>query len=155
AMLRAKTGLVADPYFTATKLEWMLADGAVRRRAENGELAAGTVESWLVARLTNGRVHVTDHTNASRTLLYNLSSRSWATELLDTFGVPRELLGTIVSSAGVVGETARDHLGFSLPIAGLVGDQQSALFGQGCYANGVAKNTYGTGAFLLVYSGQR
>ena len=155
AKLRARTGLVADPYFTATKLEWMLADGAVRRRAESGELAAGTVESWLVARLTNGHVHVTDHTNASRTLLYNLSSRSWDTELLDIFGVPRELLGDIVPSAGIVGETARDLLGFPLPIAGLAGDQQSALFGQGCCADGLAKNTYGTGAFLLVYSGQR
>jgi glycerol kinase len=155
SMLRQRTGLVADPYFTATKLEWMLSDGAVRRRAESGELAAGTVESWLVARLTNGHAHVTDHTNASRTLLYNLSSRSWDAELLDTFGVPRELLGDIVPSAGVVDEMAREHLGFPLPIAGLAGDQQSALFGQGCCADGLAKNTYGTGAFLLVYSGQR
>src|SRR5262249_14259754 len=128
-MLRRRTGLVADPYFTATKLEWMLGDGAVRRRAEHGELAAGTIESWLVARLTGGRVPVTDHTNASRTLLYNLSTRAWDPELLDTFGVPREILGEIVPSAGIVGEMDRDHLGIPLPIAGLAGDQQSALFG--------------------------
>jgi glycerol kinase len=154
-VLRQRTGLVADPYFTATKLEWMLRDSAVRRRAERGELAAGTVESWLVARLTGGAAHVTDHTNASRTLLYNLASRAWDPELLDIFGIPVELLGAIVRSAGVVGETGRDHLGVTLPIAGLAGDQQSALFGQGCCADGLAKNTYGTGAFLLVYSGQR
>jgi glycerol kinase len=146
---------VADPYFTATKLEWMLSDSTVRSRAERGELAAGTVESWLVARLTGGGAHVTDHTNASRTLLYNLASRSWDPALLDIFGIPLELLGDIVPSAGVVGETGRDHLGLALPIAGLAGDQQSALFGQGCCADGLAKNTYGTGAFLLVYSGQR
>ncbi len=154
-MLRKRTGLVADPYFTATKLEWMLRDRSVRRRAENGELAAGTVESWLVAKLTNGGVHVTDHTNASRTLLYNLATRSWDPELLATFGIPRELLADIVPSAGVVGETAKEHFGISLPIAGLAGDQQSALYGQGCCADGLAKNTYGTGAFLLVYTGQR
>jgi glycerol kinase len=154
-MLRKRTGLVADPYFTATKLEWMLRDGAVRRRAENGELAAGTVESWLVAKLTNGAAHATDHTNASRTLLYNLATRSWDPELLSTFNVPHQLLADIVPSAGIVGETAKEHVGISLPIAGLAGDQQSALYGQGCCADGLAKNTYGTGAFLLVYTGQR
>jgi glycerol kinase len=152
-LLRERTGLVPDPYFSATKLEWLLRDPELRRRAGRGELAAGTVESWLVARLTGGRAHVTDHTNASRTLLYSLRAREWDPELLRLFGVPRELLPAIVPSAGVVGETDSAHLGFPLPIAGLAGDQQAALFGQGCVTPGRAKNTYGTGAFLLVHAG--
>ncbi|HMA45781.1 MAG TPA: FGGY family carbohydrate kinase, partial [Frankiaceae bacterium] len=152
-LLRERTGLVPDPYFSATKLEWLLRDPELRRRAGRGELAAGTVESWLVARLTGGRAHVTDHTNASRTLLYSLRAREWDPELLRLFGVPRELLPAIVPSAGMVGETDPEHLGFPLPIAGLAGDQQAALFGQGCVTPGRAKNTYGTGAFLLVHAG--
>ena len=152
-LLRERTGLVPDPYFSATKLEWLLRDPDLRRRAGRGELAAGTVESWLIARLTGGRAHVTDHTNASRTLLYSLRAREWDPELLRLFGVPRELLPAIVPSAGVVGETDPAHLGFPLPIAGLAGDQQAALFGQGCVTPGRAKNTYGTGAFLLVHAG--
>jgi glycerol kinase len=155
AMLRRRTGLVADPYFSATKLEWLLRDPELRRRAGKGELAAGTVESWLVAKLTGGRVHASDHTNASRTLLYDLATRDWHPELLGVFGVPRELLPAVTPSSGVVGETDASGLGFTLPIAGLAGDQQSALFGQGCCAEGLAKNTYGTGAFLLVYRGTR
>lgn len=154
-MLRDRTGLVADPYFSATKLEWLLRDSGLRRRAACGELAAGTVESWLVARLTGGRVHVTDHTNASRTLLYDLRSRDWHPELLGLFGVPREVLPAIVESSKVIGETDRAHLGRALPIGGLAGDQQAALFGQGCVSPGLAKNTYGTGAFLLVLAGDR
>ena len=154
-MLRRRTGLVADPYFSATKLEWLLRDPDLRRRAGRGELAAGTVESWLVARLTGGRVHASDHTNASRTLLYDLSARDWHPELLELFGVPRELLPAVVPSAGVVGECDAAHLGFALPIAGLAGDQQAALYGQGCCTDGLAKNTYGTGAFLLVHRGDR
>ncbi|HEY7612003.1 MAG TPA: glycerol kinase GlpK [Gemmatimonadales bacterium] len=152
-MLRRRTGLVADPYFSATKLEWLLRDPTLRRRAGKGELAAGTVESWLVAKLSGGRVHASDHTNASRTLLYDLASRDWHPELLAVFGVPRELLPAVTASSGVVGETDVSHLGYALPIAGLAGDQQSALFGQGCCTAGLAKNTYGTGAFLLVYRG--
>jgi glycerol kinase len=113
------------------------------------------VESWLVARLTGGRVHVSDHTNASRTLLYDLRDRDWHPELLGIFGIPREVLPSIVPSSGVVGESDPSHIGFPLPIAGLAGDQQSALFGQGCCRDGLAKNTYGTGAFLLVYRGSR
>ncbi len=155
ALLRRRTGLVADPYFSATKLEWLLRDPGLRRRAGRGELAAGTVESWLVARLTGGRVHASDHTNASRTLLYDLAARDWHPELLGIFGIPREMLPTVTASSGVVGETDTGHLGFALPIAGLAGDQQSALFGQGCCTEGLAKNTYGTGAFLLVYRGTR
>jgi glycerol kinase len=154
-LLRERTGLVPDPYFSATKLEWLLQDASLRRRAEAGELAAGTVESWLVARLTGGRVHLSDHTNASRTLLYGLRERDWDDELLSLFHVPREILPRLVHSSGVVGETDSEHLGFPLPIGGMAGDQQSALFGQGCCREGQAKNTYGTGAFLLVYTDQR
>ena len=154
-MLSERTGLVADPYFSATKIEWLLRDKELARRAARGELAAGTVESWIVAKLTGGRVHVSDHTNASRTLLYDLRSRNWDPELLRLFHVPSELLPSLVASSGVVGETETTHLGFSTPIAGLAGDQQAALFGQGCVAPGRAKNTYGTGAFLLVLTGDR
>jgi glycerol kinase len=154
-MLRERTGLMADPYFSATKLEWLLRNPEHARRARLGELAAGTVESWMVAKLTGGRAHVSDHTNASRTLLYNLRSRTWDPELLRLFNVPDEILPDLVASSGVVGQTDPDHLGYSLPVAGLAGDQQAALFGQGCVSPGLAKNTYGTGAFLLVFTGER
>ncbi|MGH7509280.1 MAG: glycerol kinase GlpK [Gemmatimonadales bacterium] len=154
-MLRERTGLVADPYFSATKLELLLCDRGRARQAARGELAAGTVESWMVAKLTGGRVHATDHTNASRTLLYNLRSRDWDPELLELFSVPREVLADIVRSSEVVEHTDSAHLGFPLPIAGLAGDQQAALFGQGCVSPGLAKNTYGTGIFLLVLTGSR
>jgi glycerol kinase len=154
-MLRERTGLVADPYFSATKLEWLLRSPEHGRRAGRGDLAAGTVESWLVAKLTGGRAHVSDHTNASRTLLYDLRRRSWDPELLGLFRIPREVLPEIVPSSSVVGQIDDTHLGFSLPIAGLAGDQQSALFGQGCVSPGLAKNTYGTGAFLLMFTGDR
>jgi len=154
AMLRERTGLVVDPYFSATKLEWLLRDPELRRRAERGELAAGTIDTWLVARLTGGRHHVTDHTNASRTQLYGLAARDWDDQLLGLFGIPRTLLPAIVPSAGVLGESDPEVLGQSLPIAGLAGDQQAALFGQGCVHPGLGKNTYGTGAFLLTFTGQ-
>ncbi|MGH7591069.1 MAG: glycerol kinase GlpK [Gemmatimonadales bacterium] len=152
--LAERTGLVPDPYFSATKIEWLLRDVGLRRRATAGELAVGTVESWIVARLTSGKVHVTDHTNASRTLLYNLARREWDPELLELFGVPLALLPTIVHSSGVVGESDQSVFGAALPIAGLVGDQQAALVGQGCVTPGSAKVTFGTGAFLLEYTGQ-
>jgi glycerol kinase len=154
-LVRARTGLVLDPYFSATKLEWILSRGDLRARAERGELAAGTVDSWLVARLARGAPHLTDPTNASRTLLYSLSARGWDPDLLALFDVPRELLPTVVASGGTLGETDPAALGIEVPIAGLAGDQQAALFGQGCAAAGSAKNTYGTGAFLLVYVGDR
>ncbi len=154
-MLRERTGLVADPYFSATKLEWLLRTGEHGRQAGRGALAAGTVESWLVAKLTGGRAHISDHTNASRTLLYNLRSRAWDPELLRLFHIPTEVLPQVVASSGMVGHTDDMHLGFSLPIAGLAGDQQSALFGQGCVSAGLAKNTYGTGAFLLMFTGDK
>ena len=151
--LAERTGLVPDPYFSATKLEWLLREPALRRRAEAGELAAGTVESWLVAKLSGGRAHVSDHTNASRTLLYHLERREWDDELLQLFGVPRAVLPAIVPSSGVVAECDAEWFGRALPIAGLAGDQQAALFGQGCTIPGAAKNTYGTGAFLLAFTG--
>jgi glycerol kinase len=154
-MLRDRTGLVADPYFSATKLEWLLRDSHLRGRAERGQLAAGTVESWLVAKLTGGRVHVTDHTNASRTLLYDLRARDWHPELLALFSVPAAVLPVLARSSELVGETEPALLGRSLPIGGLAGDQQAALFGQGCVSPGLAKNTYGTGAFLLVLAGEQ
>ena len=152
--LAERTGLVPDPYFSATKIEWLLRDADLRRRAVAGELAVGTVDSWIVARLTSGRAHVTDHTNASRTLLYDLAARQWDPELLALFGVPAVLLPTIVRSSGVVAESDRETFGAALPIAGLAGDQQAALFGQGCVRPGSAKVTFGTGAFLLEYTGQ-
>jgi glycerol kinase len=151
-MIRERTGLVLDPYFSGTKLEWLLRDEALRRRAEAGEIAAGTVESWLVARLSGG-THVSDRSNASRTLLATLTTGDWDDELLALFGVPRAMLPRVVGSAGVVAEARGAWFGRSLPIAGLVGDQQAALFGQGCVHPGEAKITFGTGAFLLRFTG--
>jgi glycerol kinase len=152
--VRERTGLVLDPYFSGTKLEWLLRNvPGVRERAARGELAAGTIDSWLTWKLTGGRAHVTDPTNASRTLLYNIGDLDWDDELLELFGVPRSLLPDIRHSAEVYGETDPAALGFSAPVAGIAGDQQAALFGQGCVTPGLAKNTYGTGAFLLLHTG--
>ena len=153
AEVRARTGIVLDPYFSATKLEWLLRDPGLRRRAGRGELAAGTVDAWLVARLTGGRDHATDPTNASRTLLYDLDAHDWSDDLLGLFGIPHEVLPRLVPSCGVVAEADPEHFGAPVPIAGLAGDQQAALFGQGCTGVGESKNTYGTGAFLLVQAG--
>ena len=150
--LRALTGLLLDPYFSATKLERLLLDVDIRMRAEAGTLAVGTVESWLVAKLTGG-VHVTDPTNASRTLLADLRTGAWNEELLALFGVPNDVLPVLVPSAGVVGVAQAQWFGREIPIAGLAGDQQAALFGQGCVTPGAAKISYGTGAFLLRYTG--
>ncbi len=152
AEIRARTGLLLDPYFSATKLEWLLRDPALRARAEGGSLRVGTVESWLVVRLTGG-VHVSDPTNSSRTMLASLATGEWDTTLLDLFGVPVGILPTIVPSSGVVGMAQAEWFGRELPIAGLAGDQQAALFGQGCVTAGSAKITYGTGAFLLRFVG--
>lgn len=150
--LRERTGLLLDPYFSATKLERLLLDPNIRSRAALGALAVGTVESWLVARLTGG-VHVTDPTNASRTLLADLRTGQWDAELLALFGVPSDILPTLVPSAGIVGVAQSPWFGRDIPIAGLAGDQQAALFGQGCVTPGAAKVTYGTGAFLLRFTG--
>jgi glycerol kinase len=153
-MLRERTGLLPDPYFSATKLEWLLRDPGLHRRAVLGELCAGTVDSWLVARLTDGRQHVTDPTNASRTMLFDHNGAIWHDELLALFDVPRAILPRIVPSAGRIGDIAASHLGHALPIAGLAGDQQAALFGLGCVQPGQTKCTYGTGAFALSYAGE-
>ena len=146
-LVRTRTGLVPDPYFSATKLEWLLA----RTEARPSELAFGTVDSWLVWKLTGGRVHATDVTNASRTMLLDLSSLEWDDELLELFGVDRALLPRIARSSEVVGEA--EFLGVTLPIAAIAGDQQAALFGHGCFDRGEAKATYGTGSFVLVNVG--
>ncbi|HEX8275857.1 MAG TPA: glycerol kinase GlpK [Longimicrobiaceae bacterium] len=152
--VRERTGLVIDPYFSGTKLAWLLdhVPGA-RRRAEAGELAAGTIDTWLVWKLTGGRLHLTDPTNASRTLLYGLRSGEWEPELLDEFGVPRAVLPEIRASAEVYGATHGAAFGAEIPVAGIAGDQQAALFGHGCCTPGEGKNTYGTGAFLLLHTG--
>ncbi|HEY0971309.1 MAG TPA: glycerol kinase GlpK [Gemmatimonadales bacterium] len=147
------TGLVVDPYFSATKLEWLLAQGDAAARAARGELAAGTVDSWLVWRLTGGRVHATEPTNASRTMLYDIDRGEWSRELCDLFGVPMGILPEVRPSAGDFGHTEPEFLGGAVPIAGVAGDQQAALFGQGCWRGGEGKQTYGTGAFLLLNTG--
>jgi glycerol kinase len=153
--VRRRTGLVLDPYFSGTKLRWLLDEYPdLRRRAEAGELAAGTVDSWLVARLTGGAVHATDPTNASRTLLFDLERAAWDPWLGSTLGVPLGILPQVRGSAGDFGVALGEHLGLDLPIAGVAGDQQAALFGQGCWEPGLAKNTYGTGAFLLLHTGK-
>lgn len=152
--VRRRTGLVLDPYFSGTKISWLLEhDRDLRGRAEAGDLAVGTVDSWLVARLTDGASHLTDPTNASRTLLYNLRDATWDGWALDLLGVPSALLPDIVASSGDFGVASGEHLGMDLPISGVAGDQQAALFGQGCWSKGLAKNTYGTGAFLLLHTG--
>jgi glycerol kinase len=152
--VRRRSGLLLDPYFSGTKLTWLLrTHPELRARAEEGELAFGTVDSWLIARLTHGSVHATDPTNASRTLLFNLDSRTWDPELLAILEVPAALLPEIRPSSGVFGVTEGSELGMEVPISGVAGDQQAALYGQGCWTEGMAKNTYGTGAFLLLNTG--
>ncbi|MBT8402529.1 MAG: glycerol kinase GlpK [Gemmatimonadetes bacterium] len=154
--VRRRTGLVLDPYFSATKLMWLFEQHPeLRRRAEAGDLACGTIDSWLIARLTRGEVHATDPTNASRTLLYDLGEQDWADPLLGLFGVPRPLLPEVRRSSGDFGVAAGQAAGIEVPILGVAGDQQAALFGQGCWRPGLAKNTYGTGAFLLMHTGDR
>jgi glycerol kinase len=153
--VRARTGLVIDPYFSATKLAWLLdhVPGA-RRRAEAGELAAGTIDSWLVWKMTAGHLHLTDRTNASRTLLYSLDDDRWDPALLDLFGIPAAVLPEIRPSSEVYGATDGAAFEGEAPVAGIAGDQQAALFGHACWSPGEGKNTYGTGAFLLVHTGE-
>jgi glycerol kinase len=140
SLIQRKTGLVLDAYFCATKLQWLLdnVDGA-RRRAERGELCAGTIDSWLIYKLTDGRVHATDASNASRTMLFNIHTLDWDDELLRLFEVPRAVLPQVVPSSGVLGYTHAGVVGFEVPIAGVAGDQQAATFGQACFAPGMAK----------------
>lgn len=151
--IRKKTGLIPDAYFSATKIKWILdnVDGA-RARAERGELLFGTVDSWLIWKLTEGRVHATDVTNASRTMLFNIDEHKWDDELLSLFDIPRSMLPEVKSSGEIYGEA--NVLGERVPIAGVAGDQQAALFGQCCFDEGEAKNTYGTGCFLLLNAGR-
>jgi glycerol kinase len=155
--IRRKTGLVVDAYFSGTKIRWMLDhEPALERRAERGELCFGTVDAWLLWQLTGGTVHATDPSNASRTLCYDIHRRAWDAELCRILGVPMALLPEVKPSAGVFGETAReDWLPAGIPVAGIAGDQQAALFGQACVEPGMAKNTYGTGCFALLNTGER
>jgi glycerol kinase len=153
-VIRRKTGLVIDAYFSATKVQWILQNmKGARARARAGELAFGTVDSWLVWNLTAGKVHVTDVSNASRTMLFDIAKGEWDDELLDLFGVPRSMLPEVHSSSEVYGMTTL--LGGMIPIAGIAGDQQAALFGQACTRPGMAKNTYGTGCFMLMNTGTK
>lgn len=150
-LFKEKTGLLLDAYFSGTKVKWLLDENPhLRKRAKAGEIGFGTIDTWLVAKLTNGKVHVTDFTNASRTLMFNIHERNWDPELLKVLEIPIEMLPDVVQSAGVVGQTDPEILGVPIPIAGIAGDQQAALFGQGCFSAGQAKNTYGTGCFLLL-----
>ena len=156
AQVREKTGLVLDPYFSGTKLRWLLEQvPRAAARARRGELCFGTIDTWLVWRLTGGKVHATDATNASRTLLYDIHARAWDAALCALLEVPEAVLPTVHPSSGEFGQTTADVLGASVPIAGIAGDQQAALFGQGCVDAGMAKNTYGTGCFLLLNTGDR
>ncbi|MCC6766956.1 MAG: glycerol kinase GlpK [Deltaproteobacteria bacterium] len=154
AAVRAKTGLVLDPYFSGTKVAWILDNvRGARARAAAGDLVFGTIDSWLVWKLTAGKVHATDPTNASRTLLFDIHARGWDPELLRMFDVPASMVPEVRPSSGVLGETEARLLGAPVLIAGVAGDQQAALFGQGCFAPGMVKNTYGTGCFVLMQTG--
>ena len=155
-MVKEKTGLLIDAYFSATKLKWILdnVDGA-REKADRGDLLFGTVDTWLIWKLTNGKVHVTDYSNASRTMLYNINSLEWDNEILELLNIPRNLLPEVKSSSEIYGYSDSIYLGGNIPIASSAGDQQASLFGQTCFGKGDAKNTYGTGAFLLMNTGNK
>ncbi len=154
--IRQKTGLIIDAYFSATKIRWILehVEGA-KERAQRGELLFGTVETWLIWKLTKGRVHVTDYSNASRTMLFNINTLEWDQEILDLIGIPASMLPEVKPSSCVYGEADAAYFGGPIPIGGAAGDQQSALFGQTCFTPGEAKNTYGTGCFLLMNTGEK
>jgi len=153
---RKKTGLVIDAYFSAAKIKWILdhVEGA-RKKAENGDLLFGTVETWLIWKLTNGQVHITDYSNASRTMLFNIQTLSWDDEILSELDIPKSMLPAPMPSSCIYGETNPIYFGAPIPIAGAAGDQQAALFGQTCFSPGEAKNTYGTGCFLLMNTGEK
>ena len=151
-VIERKTGLIIDAYFSASKIRWLL-DYGVKDHPQ--DLLFGNVDTWLIWKLTNGGAHVTDPTNASRTMLMNLATGDWDDELLEIFGLPRSMMPKIVASSGVCATTSAEHLGAAIPIAGIAGDQQAALFGQACFRPGVSKNTYGTGCFALLHSGAR
>ncbi|HEX8033570.1 MAG TPA: glycerol kinase GlpK, partial [Ktedonobacterales bacterium] len=154
--IREKTGLVIDAYFSGTKVKWILDNiPGLRTRAERGEILFGNVDTYLIWRLTNGQVHVTDYSNASRTMLFNIHSLSWDGEILQKFGVPLAMLPVPSQSSEIYGQTVSDIFGGSIPIAGDAGDQQAATFGQACFEPGMAKNTYGTGSFMLLNTGSK
>ena len=153
--IRSKTGLVIDPYFSGTKIRWILENvPGVRQRAEAGDILFGTVETWLIWKLTGGKVHVTDYSNASRTMLFNINTLQWDKDILQQFGIPERMLPTPVPSSQCYGHTEAQFFGAPIAIAGAAGDQQAALFGQACFAPGNSKCTYGTGAFLLMNTGE-
>lgn len=154
--IREKTGLIPDAYFSATKIKWILdyVDGA-REAAERGDLLFGTVDTWLIWKLTKGQVHVTDYTNASRTMLFDIYKRQWDEEILEYFNIPKSMLPEVKPSSCIYGYTNENLIGGSIPISGAAGDQQSALFGQCCFRAGDVKNTYGTGCFLLMHTGKQ
>ena len=155
-LFRKKTGLIIDAYFSGTKVKWILDNvEGVREKAEAGELLFGTVETWLIWKLTKGRVHVTDYSNASRTMLFNISTLQWDREILDLIGIPEAMLPKVQPSSCIYGEADASFFGGAIPIGGAAGDQQSALFGQTCFSPGEAKNTYGTGCFLLMNTGEK
>jgi glycerol kinase len=155
-LIRAKTGLVVDSYFSATKLAWLLANvPGARERAKRGELAFGTIDTFLLWRLTGGKVHATDASNASRTMLFDIARQQWSDELLALFDVPRAVLPEVRDSAGAFGTAEAALLGASLPVTGIAGDQQAATFGQACFKPGAVKSTYGTGAFIVMNAGER
>ena len=155
-MIRQKTGLIIDAYFSATKIKWILDNvPGARKRAEKGKLMFGTVDTWLIWRLTRGEVHVTDVSNASRTMLFNINTLDWDQELLDLFKIPRSMMPEVKSSSEVYGHTKTTIFAHKVPISGIAGDQQAALFGQMCTEPGMVKNTYGTGCFLLMNSGEK
>ncbi len=154
-MILNTTGLVLDPYFSATKIEWLLAQPNIAPLAESGRLVAGTIDSWLIWKLTGGAVHATDYTNASRTMLFDIHERRWSDDLLTLFGVPQSILPEVRKSASYFGDVLPEFFGVAAPILGVAGDQQAALMGQGCWSAGEGKNTYGTGAFLLLNTGDK
>lgn len=155
-MVKEKTGLLIDAYFSATKLKWILdnVEGA-REKADKGELLFGTIDTWIIWRLTNGKVHVTDYSNASRTMLYNINTLEWDKDILELLDIPANMLPEVKPSSEIYGYCDSNYLGGSIPISGAAGDQQASLFGQTCFQKGDAKNTYGTGAFLLMNTGEK
>ncbi len=153
--IKQNTGLIIDSYFSATKIHWILNNvKGVKQKAQNGELLFGTIDTWLVWKLTNGKLHITDFSNASRTMLFNIKTLQWDKKLLDFFDIPESLLPKLVNSSDIYGETAKKIFGEKIKISGIAGDQQAALFGQTCFNKGEAKNTYGTGCFMLMNTGE-
>lgn len=155
-IIRRKTGLIADAYFSASKIKWILdnVEGA-KEKANNGELLFGTIDTWLMWKLSNGKIHATDYTNASRTMLFNIHTLEWDDELIEKFCIPKSMLPRVCDSSGIFGYTAKELFGVEIPICAVAGDQQAALFGQCCFESGDAKNTYGTGCFLLMNTDEK